>query len=298
MSYKYIIYEKDGALAKITFNQPDKLNALGLVGRDEDAAEFYDALEDTEKDDDVKVVIIKGAGRAFSVGHDLKKVGFVYGFGTGKGGEQQRPSQRIRLRKDRMGLADDLLKIFLCSKITIAQVHGYCIAAGLDIALMCDLTIAADDTILGRPEQRLGFAGCGFPSFQIMVAMIGLKRTVDLVLTGRQVSAAEAEQMGLITKSVPKEKLSENVEKLAKALCLLPKDGIAIGKAMRHQIYSQMGLTNLVPGYVSHTLFTNLQWAEGEFNFFKERRDESTKAAFHKRDELWADALKGIYGSD
>jgi len=297
MPYKYIIYEKDGNLAKITFNQPEKLNALGLVGRDEDAAEFYDALDDVEKDDDIKVVILKGAGRAFSVGHDLRKVGFVYGFGSGVAGEKQRPSQRIRLRKDKIGLADDLLRIFLCSKITIAQVHGYCVAAGLDIALLCDLVIAAEDTIIGRPEQRLGFAGSGFPSFQIMVANIGLKRTMDLVLTGREIAAKEAEQIGLINKAIPGEILEESVEKLAKALCLLPKDGIAIGKAMRHQVYSQMGLTNLVPGYVSHTLFTNLQWAEGEFNFFKERRDQSAKGAFHKRDELWKEALKGIWGS-
>lgn len=129
----------------------------------------------------------------------------------------------------------------------------------------------------------------------IMVATIGLRKTLELMLTGRSISGREAEQIGLINKAVPPEKLSECVEELAKALTLLPKDGIAIGKAHRHQVYAQMGLTNLVPGYFSHTMFTNLQWSEGEFTFFKERRDASAREAFHKRDQIWEDAIKRIW---
>ena len=78
------IYEKEGNVARIIFNRPDKLNALNLIGESEESQEFYFCLEETAEDDDIKVVIIKGKGRAFNVGHDLTKVGFVYGFGTKK----------------------------------------------------------------------------------------------------------------------------------------------------------------------------------------------------------------------
>ena len=90
----------------------------------------------------------------------------------------------------------------------------------------------------------------------------------------------------MVTKSVPADKLDEEVMKLAKAITLLPRDGIAIGKATRHVIYDRIGLiADFIPGYISHTLFTNLRWESDEFNFFKQRRDTgSAKEAFHARD--------------
>ena len=99
---KYTIYEKDGNIARVTLNKPDKLNALNMLGETEETTEMYTCLKEAADDDDVKVVIFKGKGRAFSVGHDLTKVGFVYGFGTKK--DDRKPSQRIRLDMDRMGV--------------------------------------------------------------------------------------------------------------------------------------------------------------------------------------------------
>src|SRR4030043_456730 len=105
MSYKYILYEKEGNIARITLNKPDKLNAMTFIGhksQTEDTNEVWDAYEDAAEDDDIKVVIIKGAGRAFCVGHDLTKAGFVYGFGTKS--EDRGPRQRIRVTYDRRTL--------------------------------------------------------------------------------------------------------------------------------------------------------------------------------------------------
>lgn len=284
MAYKYILYEKKGNIATITLNKPEKLNAFCFIGRGEDAADLYAGLEEAAQDDDVKVVIIEGAGRAFSSGHDLTKVGFIYGFGTGKPAER-RPSQRIRLQKDKIGM-DDWMKLFLHPKITIAKVHGYCIGGGLIIVNLCDLAIAAEDALFGFTEQRLGFAGSGIPNINVLIATIGLKRALHLLLTGRMIDGKEAERIGLVNKAVPPSKLEEEVNKEAQALTLLPRDGIAIGKATRHLIYDSMGLTQgFAQGYMSHTLFTNLRWEEGEYNFFKERRNKGAKAGFHGRDE-------------
>lgn len=272
MSYKYVIYKKKGEVATITFNKPEKLNSYVIISVGEDFAEVLDAIKRAENDDDVKVIIFKGAGRAFSTGQDLSKVGFVYGFTQEKG--DRRPSQRIRLKMDRDGIAEGYKKIFLCTKLTIAQVHGYCLEAGLFIAMMCDFTIVAEDAKLGFPGQRIGFAGGGEHVFGHLIMTIGVKRALDLYITGREISGKEAADIGLVTRAVPADRLEEEVKNQAKGLCLLPRDGIAIGKACRHLFYDRLGFTDsFTYGYITHTLFTNVRHEEGEFNFFRQRRE-------------------------
>ncbi|MBI4308527.1 MAG: enoyl-CoA hydratase/isomerase family protein [Chloroflexi bacterium] len=285
MTYKYVLYEKTGNIARLTFNKPDKMNAYTFVGRGEDAQEVFAALKEAADDDDVKVVIIKGSGRAFNVGNDLTKVGFVYGMGTRK--DERRPSQRIRLKIDSEGLYQDALKILYHPKITISQIHGYCLGWGPVTALQCDLAIAAEDAKIGFTEQRLGFAGVS-RAFIMLINAVGLKRARELLLTGRMISGKEAAEIGLVNKAVPADKLEEEVEKSAQAMCLLPRDGIAIGKAITHLTYEQMGFTSgLVAGYIGHTLFTNLRWESDEYNFFRERRDKGARQGFHGRDERY-----------
>ena len=284
--YKYIIYEKEGNVATITLNRPEKLNAIVMLGYGEDYQDLMRALDEAAEDDDVKVVVLKGAGRAFCSGQDLSQVGFVYGFGTGKAGER-RPSQRARLRLDRKGF-EGLFRILLHPKLTVAQVHGYCLEAGLVLAMFCDVTIAADDSIFGFPGQRLGFAGSGEPDIQFLALTIGLKRMRYMMLTGYRFGADEALQMGLVQEVVKRDKLQERVDTVVNALCTLPKDGIAIGKAHLHMIYDSLGVTSgLSQGYIMHTMFTNLRFEEGEWNYFKSRRETGARDAFHKKDQLW-----------
>ncbi len=287
MSYKYVIYEKQGEIATITFNKPEKMNSYVIISVGEDFAEVLDAFKQAENDDDVKVVILKGAGRCFSTGQDLSKVGFVYGFGDQR--SDRRPSQRIRLKMDREGICEGYKAIFLCPKLTIAQVHGYALEAGLMIAMLCDFFIVADDAMVGFPGQRIGFAGGGEHTFGHLMMTVGMRRALDLYITGRQINGKEAEQIGLATKSVPADKLEEEVNNLAKDLCLLPRDGIAIGKATRHLFYDRMGLNDsFTYAYITHTLFTNLRHEPGEFNFFRERREKGAKAAFHDKDDRFS----------
>ncbi|MBI4307792.1 MAG: enoyl-CoA hydratase/isomerase family protein [Chloroflexi bacterium] len=284
--YKYVIYKKEGEVARITLNRPEKLNAIVMLGYGDDYRDLMRALDEAAEDDDVKVVVIKGAGRAFSAGQDLSQVGFVYGFGTGKPGER-RPSQRARLRLDRKGF-EGLFRILLHPKLTVAQVHGYCLEAGLIIAMFCDVTIAADDAIFGFPGQRLGFSGSGEPDIQFLALTVGLKRMRYMMLTGRRFGAAEAERMGLVQEVVPRAKLEERVNTVVQALTTLPRDGIAVGKAHIHMIYDSLGVTTgLAQGYIMHTLFTNLRFEEGEWNYFKDRREKGARQAFHHKDDLW-----------
>jgi len=282
------IYKKEGNIATITFNRPEKLNTWDFPGQSGLTDAFYSALGVAEQDDDVKVVIIKGAGRAFSAGHDLNTVGFIYGIGSGKPGER-RASERIRLKVDREWLEGCHKRLFLCPKVTIAQIHGYCIGEGIIMLLCCDLAVAAEDALIGHTEQRLGFAGSGTGTINLLIATVGLKRALDLLLLGTQIDGREAERIGLVNRAVPADRLDDEVMKMAQAITLLPRDGIAMGKAHRQLAYDSLGLTaGFTHGYVMHTLFTNLRWEADEYNFFRERRDKGTKTGFHARDERYA----------
>ena len=184
-------------------------------------------------------------------------------------------------------MAGGASKILLFPKVTIAQVHGHCIGEGAAIAEACDIAIVANDAHISHAEQRLGFAGSGInlvPLFQ----MLGYKRARELVLTGRAMDGIEAERIGWVTKSVPFDKLEEEVNKMAKEIALLPYDGLAIGKASNHLILDILGLTQgWLQGYLTHTLFTNLRFESGEYNFVRQRKGEGTRTGIHKRDERY-----------
>ena len=284
MSSETLIYEKEdfeeGSMVTLTMNKPETLNALNI----EFSREIDDALTKVEQDDDVKVVVLKGAGKAFSAGYDLGRVYFVYGGGTGKPEDKsRRPSQRSRLAYDRWR-SESLRRIFLLDKITIAQVHGYCIGGGLYMSLCCDMTIAAEDAKIGHSEQRLGFSGTMYV-FPIEVALIGQKRARELLLTGKLIDGKEAERIGLVNQVVPADQLEAETRKLARSMTLLPRDGIAIGKATARLAYDSMGLSSAFgQGYIGHTLFTNIRYEPGEFNFIKRRRDVGMREAFKERD--------------
>jgi enoyl-CoA hydratase len=288
VDYKYVLYDKEGAVARITMNRPEKLNAFDFPGQGGLLDDFYAALGEAEEDDDIKVVVIRGAGRSFCAGHDLDSVGFVYGIGTGQPGER-RASQRIRLKVDRNWI-EKHLKLLLFPKITIAQVHGHCIGEGTIMMEACDMAVVADDAQISHAEQRLGFAGSGLNLVPLYLT-VGVKRARELLLTGRTINGPEALSMGLVNQSVPPDQLESAVEDLCRQLVLLPADGIAMGKAAHHWILDILGATSgWTQGYLTHTLFTNLRFEPEEFNFFRERRNDGTRSAFHARDDRFTDA--------
>ena len=287
MSAESLIYQKEdfeeGSVVTLTMNKPEKMNVMDI----EFSREIDDALIRAEQDDDVKVVVLKGSGKAFSAGYDLGRVYYVYGGGSGKTEDKtRRPSQRARLAYDRWR-SESLRRIFLLDKITIAQVHGYCIGGGLYMSLCCDLTIAAEDAKIGHAEQRLGFSGAMYV-FPIEVMLIGQKKARELLLTGKLIDGREAERIGLVNQVVAPDRLEAETRKLAQSMTLLPRDGIAIGKACARLAYESMGLsTAFGQGYLGHTMFTNTRFEPGEFNFLKSRRDLGVRGAVRQRDERY-----------
>lgn len=284
--FRYITYRKrPDKVAELILNRPEKLNAIN----DDMRLEMLAALDDAEQDDDVNVMIIKGAGQAFCSGHDLEKVGTYYGFEAKATAEKKRrPSQRVRLMRDRKLLTRVYHERFLFSWIPIVcQVHGYCVGGGMLLQLASDITIAADDARMGYTEQRLGFAG-NTMDLALLTATIGAKKAQDLLLTSREITGKDASAMGLVSRSVPLEELDAAVEKCATTIARMPRDGIVMARAAKEMTYHCLGLTtDRITGYVTHSMFTNIRWEEDEFNFFKSRREGGTHDAIHDRNEFF-----------
>lgn len=274
-----VLYQADGPMARITINIPEKNNSLDLMGMGPDAQQFYAALDRAAEDDDVKCVILKGAGHCFSAGERLDPVYKVYGAGDGRAEDERRPSQRIRLRLDRR-FEWGFKKIFMHPKVLIAQAHGYAFGIATHFLLYCDIAIVADDAQLGFIDGRLGSGGTGNPYLGILINTVGLKRALDLVITTRLFSGKDAAEWQMVTKSVPEDQLEAEVERYAQTVCLHPADGIAIGKQARLMVFEQLGLThNFTSAIAMHTLFTNLRWEPEERSFIKNRRDEGINSA-------------------
>ena len=275
--YETLLYEKKGKIVTITLNRPDKLNAINIQLR----RDMMDAIKEINNDDDVVVAIIKGSGKAFSAGHDLTEVYFRYGAGVGKPGER-RPSQRVRLHGDDELLGEYLKTVMYCWKVTIAQVHGKCVAGANYLHTMCDITIAAEDAQFAFTEQRLAFGGTT-PILLPQMMATGWRRARYLLLTGKTFSGKEAAQIGFISHAVPADQLEEEVTLTAEAVCLHGRDAIAIGKAHTHMVYDRMGFADsFKQGVIMHTMATNVRWEEDEYNFIRARRESGAKEGFHE----------------
>jgi enoyl-CoA hydratase len=271
--FEFSIYEKDGHVARVILNRPDRLNALGReVYRD-----LMAGMELARNDDDVKVCIIKGNGRAFSAGHDLTQVGYVYGFGTGAPGERK-PSQRTRISRDFDELMRRMNYILLFPKVTIAQVHGMCAGGSRIVVESCDLTVVAEDAQISWAEERLGFAS-GFTLWSML--HLGPKKARELGLTGGELTGRQAYDFGWASRCVPADQLEAMTESLARVVSHQPRDGIAIGKAFRYLELEELGIASVGKRALAHAMFTNLQWEPDEDNFYKLRREMGTREAIH-----------------
>jgi enoyl-CoA hydratase len=282
--YQNIIYEKDRYVAKITLNRPQKRNPLD---RAVTMPEVNDAISVAEWDDDVKVIVFKGAGLAFSTGYDLNEVGFMYGMQEPEHGETvRRPSQRIRLMQDRYMHGEFMRHVLYCHKTTIVQAHGYCLGGALMMAEKCDLTIGAEDCKFGFTEERLGTGGNTLSP--TLILRVGLTKALELQITGKMIDGKEAAQINLINRAVPADKLEAEVNELAHGIALYSRDGLAVSKAARHAVYESLGLGQWFnTAYWSHSLMTNMRWEPDEFNFFKERRDRGVTEAAHGKDDFY-----------
>ena len=210
MSFQTLLYQKDGPVAWITLNRPERLNALNVQMRD-DLYEVVGALRD---DPEVLVAVFRGAGeRAFCAGADLTE------FGTAPSPVIAR---QVRWERDLWGALLGL------PKPLIAAVHGHCLGSGLEFSLCCDLRIASDDAHFGLPEAGLGIIPAAGGS-QTLPRTIGRARALQLILTGETIDAPEAHRIGLVTRVVPRAQLYAETE--AMALAIAAKDPVVVQAA-------------------------------------------------------------------
>lgn len=238
-TFETILYEVADGRARITLNRPDKLNALSL----ELQAELNEALWEADNHRDVHCVIIRGAGRAFSAGYDLSGGGgrvpvsrIENADNSYRGGRSIDDDawQLERAQRFRMALFD-------MHKPTIAQVHGYCLAGGTDVALLCDMVIAAEDATLGFPPAR----DLGALPNNMWLYNVGPQWAKRLTLTGDTVTGAEAQRIGLVLKAVPAEALEAEVEGLADRMALIDPDLLSANKRIINLGLELMGARTL-----------------------------------------------------
>ena len=202
MEFKNIIYEKDKekGIVKLTINRPEVRNALNTATRQD----IRNAIEEIEKDGDVRVVIITGAGeKAFISGADITAF---------------KDATPIMMEESASTLGQQLLSdIENLSVPVIAMINGFCLGGGQELAMCCDIRIASENAKFGQPEVNVGiFPGAG--GTQRLPRLIGWGKAKELIYTGRIIDATEAERIGLVDKVVPLEKLEEEVNQLAETI--------------------------------------------------------------------------------
>jgi enoyl-CoA hydratase/carnithine racemase len=186
--FESVTYEKDRGIAYVTLNRPQALNAFSIQMRDD----LYEILSAINADDEVRVAILKGAGdKGFCAGADLKE------FLTAPSVVKARRIRAVR----------DLWRLFLSIRQPmIAALHGYVLGSGMEMAMFCDLRLAASDVIFGLPEVGLGILP-GAGGTQTLPRMLGLSGALDMLLTGRRLGGQEALEMGLVNRVVPRDRL-------------------------------------------------------------------------------------------
>ncbi len=209
--FEDILYEKDGRIARITINRPEVRNALRSKTREELAI----AVEDAWLDDEIGVMVMTGAGdRAFSAGGDLswivdpkKKVDNYY--------------MKVHYR-----LANAMRN---CGKPIIARVNGYCIGGGNELNMLCDLTIASEDSVFGQAGPLVGSAPVWY-GMQLLQESVGYKKAREIVFLCNRYTAEEAERLGWVNKVVPKNKLDEEVDAWCKRMLEMSPQSLRIAK--------------------------------------------------------------------
>ena len=266
MSEAVLLRESTSWGVRLTLNRPAKLNALSAELRDT----LTGAIADATADESVRVIVIAGAGRAFCSGYDLSEAAPPTAW-----------DWRDVLAKD----VAATLAVWSCPKPVIAQVHGYALAGGLELAMACDLIVAAEDAQLGEPEIRFGSA----PVTLLMPFVIGQKRTRELLMTGDLIGAVEAERIGLVNRVVPIERLGEEVDTLAGKLARVPPDVMAPTKLMLNRAMDAAGFAAAVEMGLDLQSFVNMSATAREFDAIV--RAEGLKAALAWRDRRYDERL-------
>ncbi|RXG97236.1 enoyl-CoA hydratase/isomerase family protein [Bradyrhizobium vignae] len=274
MAYTTILYEADDRVAWMTLNRPSKRNALSIKL----CNEFADALAIAERDSDVRVIVIKGAGdRSFSSGFDMAEDKSEFG-----------PPERAEWTFDHLEKLLDhacefLHSVFRCSKPVIAMINGHCLAGGLDLAMWCDMRYCSDDSRFGAIEVRFAAGDTELP---IMSHVIG-QRCRELVYTGDVIDAQEALRLGLVNRVFPKERLEEEVARIAKRISRVALPTLVWSKRALNNTLHAAGLESALRySYASDMIISK---SDSEYRRFRELlRTEGAKAASQWIESIFA----------
>ena len=232
MTFGMIKYAKKDAIATITPNRPEKYNTLRL----ELLEDMDNALKDANRDNEVKVIVLEGAGDAFCGGFDFS--GGLEHYETIKE-EGYDPGMDINMVTNQyLSYIPIFMGLWRGLKPTISKVHGYCVGGGSEMALCADLVVASHDARIGTPYSRVW--GCHLSG--MWVYRLGLAKAKYYALTGEWISGKEAARIELINESYPLEELDERVEALAKKLTMIPLTQLISMKLIVNQAYDNQGL--------------------------------------------------------
>lgn len=272
-TFATLTYETRDRKAYLTLQRPERLNAID----ERMPSEIRLAVERANDDGAVHVIVLRGAGRAFCAGYDLKRFA-ESGVGTQK--TVWDPIKDFRAMKRN---TDDFFTLFRSLKPTICKVHGYAVAGGSDIALSCDLVVIAEDARIGYMPARVW--GC--PTTAMWVYRLGAERAKRMLLTGDTIDGRTAAEWGLVLEAVPPAQLDARVEELADRIAGVPINQLVMQKLMINQAYDNMGLqgTQLLA-----TLFDGITRHSPEGRWFQ---DLAASHGFHAAVE-WRDSGRWI----
>jgi enoyl-CoA hydratase len=289
-TFENILYQVERGRARITLNRPSKMNALSLQLQ----AELCEALWEADNDRGVHCVILRGAGRAFSAGYDLSGQGHQVPVsraqrenGNYRGGSSVDDDawQLERAQRYRMALFD-------MHKPSIAQVHGYCLAGGTDIALLCDMVIAADDATFAFPPAR----DLGALPNNMWLYNVGPQWAKRLTLTGDSITGKEAAQIGLVLKSVPSDLLAQEVEQLADRMALIDSDLLSANKRILNLGLELMGARTLQRLACENDVRGHN--TESARSFLRSFMEKGLRETFRERDAKFGDGRARVNGPE
>jgi len=265
MEYTTIRFDKRQGIGYLTLNRPEKLNA---ISRDM-LAELRHVLTAIEADHEVRVVILTGAGRAFSAGFDIG--------GADKEIYEHQPDEwREHLKED----IETFLMIWHLSKPVIAAINGYALAGACELAQICDIKIASDKAVLGEPEVRFGTG----PPLLITPFSVGLAKAKELLLTGDMIDAHEAERLGMINRVVPHDELMAECERTARKLMKIAQVGLKMNKIAVNRALEGMGFLQTIQHNLELVVHFDTSRTPEQEEFNRIRAEHGLRAALDWRD--------------
>jgi enoyl-CoA hydratase len=282
-TYETLHYEADGAIASIWLNRPEALNTIVPPMTDELEAAVHEAIRDRA----VKVIVLRGAGRAFCGGFNFGGGFHQWDDELATDGRWDPGKEFIMTSSPVTGWVPKFMSLWRSPKPVIAMVHGWCVGGGSEMALCSDIVYMSEDARIGTPYSRMW--GCHHAG--MWVHRLGMARAKELALTGRPLSGVEAAEIGLINRAVPFEALERETYALAERLCSIPLSQLTAMKLIVNQAYENMGLTSTqLLGSVLDGMLRNTPEA---LQFIDMAEEQGVPAAVAERDGPFDDYSAG-----